>query len=44
MEINNYDYVEPKGVDGKIILTCFPGRERKKISFIRLLNKETGGN
>lgn len=26
MDINNYDYIEPKGVSGKIILTCFPGR------------------
>ena len=33
MEINNYDYVNPKGVDGKIILTCFPGRSGKEQSF-----------
>ena len=33
MDINNYDYVEPKGVEGKIILTCFPGRNGEKKSF-----------
>ena len=33
MDINNYDYVEPKGVNGKIILTCFPGRNGEKKSF-----------
>ena len=33
MNIDNYDYVEPQGVSGKIILTCFPGRDGKKISF-----------
>ena len=33
MNIDSYDYVEPKGVSGKIILTCFPGRNRKEISF-----------
>lgn len=33
MDINNYDYVEPKGVDGKIILTCFPGRNGEEKSF-----------
>jgi len=33
MHINNYDYVEPKGVNGKIILTCFPGRNGEKKSF-----------
>ena len=33
MDINNYDYVEPKGVKGKIILTCFPGRNEEKKSF-----------
>ena len=35
MDINNYDYVEPKGVGGKIILTCFPGRNGEKKSFNR---------
>ena len=33
MNINDYDYIEPIGVNGKIILTCFPGREAGKISF-----------
>ena len=33
MNINDYDYVEPHGVSGKIILTCFPGRENERISF-----------
>jgi protein-tyrosine phosphatase len=33
MDINNYNYVEPKGVDGKIILTCFPGRNGEEKFF-----------
>jgi len=33
MNIDSYDYVEPKGVSGKIILTCFPGRNKEEISF-----------
>ena len=33
MNVNEYDYVEPKGVGGKIILTCFPGRNGEKKSF-----------
>ena len=33
MKIDSYDYVEPEGVSGKIILTCFPGRKDKEISF-----------
>ena len=33
MNIDDYDYVEPQGVSGKIILTCFPGRYGEKISF-----------
>ena len=33
MNINDYDYVEPQSVSGKIILTCFPGRENEGISF-----------
>ena len=33
MNINNYDYVVPKGVSGRIFLTHFPGKEREKISF-----------
>ena len=33
MDIDNYDYVEPKGVNGKIILNCFPGRNNEEISF-----------
>jgi|TARA_B110000438_G_C15750462_1_gene622691 protein-tyrosine phosphatase len=36
MDINDYDYVEPKGVEGKIILTCFPGRIGEK----KLFNKQ----
>ena len=33
MDIDNYDYVEPKGVSGKIILNCFPGRNNEEILF-----------
>ena len=33
MDISNYDYVEPKGVAGKIILTCFPGRSGEEKLF-----------
>ena len=33
MNIDSYDYVEPEGVSGKIILTCFPGRKDKEMSF-----------
>ena len=33
MNIDNYDYVEPKGASGKIILTCFPGRNNDEMSF-----------
>jgi len=33
MNIDSYDYVEPIGVSGKIILTCFPGRKDKEMSF-----------
>ena len=33
MTIRSYDYVQPKNVKGKIFLTCFPGRNGKKISF-----------
>ena len=33
MDIDNYDYVNPKGVNGKIILTCFPGRKREEQFF-----------
>ena len=33
MKIKDYDYVQPKKVKGKIILTCFPGRDGEKISF-----------
>ena len=32
MNIDSYDYVEPKGVSGKIILSCFPGRKGNEIS------------
>ena len=34
MNIDSYDYVKPRGVSGKIILTCFPGRKAEEISFI----------
>ena len=33
MVIRSYDYIQPKDVKGKIFLTCFPGRNGKKISF-----------
>lgn len=33
MDISNYDYVEPKGLDGKIILTHFPGRKGEEKLF-----------
>lgn len=33
MNIDNYDYVQPNGLKSKIILTCFPGREKKQIIF-----------
>ena len=33
MKIKTYDYIQPKGIKGKVILTCFPGREVEKISF-----------
>ena len=33
MTIRSYDYVQPKDIKGKIFLTCFPGRNRGKISF-----------
>jgi ADP-ribosyl-[dinitrogen reductase] hydrolase len=33
MKIKDYDYVEPQGVSGKIILTRFPGRDSERISF-----------
>ena len=33
MTMRSYDYVQPKGVKGKIFLTCFPGRNGQKISF-----------
>ena len=29
MKINDYDYVEPKGVSGKILITSFPGLDEK---------------
>ena len=35
MNINNYDYVEPKGVEGKVILTCFPGRNGEKQIYLK---------
>ena len=33
MEIKSYDFIQPKGIKGKIMLTCFPGRKGEKISF-----------
>ena len=33
MTMRSYDYVQPKGVKGKIFLTCFPGMNGEKISF-----------
>ena len=33
MEIKSYDFIQPKEIRGKIILTCFPGRNGEKISF-----------
>ena len=33
MTKRSYDYVQPKDVKGKIILTCFPGRNGETISF-----------
>ncbi len=32
-KIKSYDYIQPKDIKGKIILTCFPGRNGEKISF-----------
>ena len=32
-KIKSYDYIQPKDIQGKIILTCFPGRSGEKISF-----------
>jgi len=31
MKIDDYDYVEPKGVNGKIIITSFPGLDENGI-------------
>jgi len=31
MKINDYDYVEPKGVNGKILITAFPGLDENGI-------------
>jgi len=31
MQINDYDYVEPKGVNGRILITSFPGLDEKDI-------------
>ena len=31
MKINDYDYVEPKGVNGKIFITSFPGLDENGI-------------
>ena len=31
MDFNNYDYVEPRGVNGKILITSFPGLDENGI-------------
>ena len=31
MDFNKYDYVEPKGVNGKILITSFPGLDKNGI-------------
>jgi len=31
MKINDYDYVEPKEVNGKILITSFPGLDENGI-------------
>ena len=31
MKINDYDYVKPKGVNGKILITSFPGLDQNGI-------------
>ena len=31
MDFNKYDYVEPKGVNGKILITSFPGLDENGI-------------
>ena len=31
MQINDYDYIEPKGVNGRILITSFPGLDEKGI-------------
>ena len=31
MDFNKYDYVEPKGVNGKILITSFPGLDENDI-------------
>ena len=31
MDFNKYDYVEPKGVNGKILITSFPGLDENSI-------------
>ena len=33
MVMRSYDYTQPKNVNGKVFLTCFPGRNGEKISF-----------
>ena len=42
MDFNKYDYVEPKGVNGKILITSFPGLDEngifKEINFQTQLN------
>tara|TARA_B100000029_G_scaffold443313_1_gene462302 strand:- start:213 stop:740 length:528 start_codon:yes stop_codon:yes gene_type:complete len=33
MEIKSYDYIQPNQIQGKIILTCFPGRNGEEVLF-----------
>ena len=34
MDFNKYDYVEPKGVNGKILITSFPGLDENGICLL----------
>ena len=42
MKINDYDYVKPKGVNGKILITSFPGLDQngifQELNFLTQLN------
>ena len=33
MEIKSYDYIQPNQIQGKIILTCFPGRKGTEVTY-----------